>query len=403
MATADAERARSRAAFSGRRNPRSHGCSEAHLLRCAAEEYACHVDVSRGRMFDFGLYAEMPMEASPNVAALASLAALLAPLLRAAPHAVINQRNLAGAFTAVLIAREVPPGLAVGRAERAAGQTRTALAHLRRLLQCPRVGRQRFLRASAQDVAALEDLHQMYARANPSARSSPTATGSDEGASAGAAALELPSGALSLPIDENDEGLAEEEAPPTSFVATRTRCKLGRLPSLPDSPARDGGGSLQLAAHSVAESAPGSLWRAVNGALDAFCARAAKEAPAYVSSVAKAARRAVLFGGSDSAPQRKKTKIEHLATVGGASSSQAAIVGRMHVVFYRRMGAFGCRVHRGRQLFQVVVPGNAEDSRQLAEEGRRRLLAGDGLERVRAWVAAEKLTAAARSAANLRE
>lgn len=144
------------------RRKRSSGCRDNGLLLAAVQEYALAADRALVRLFDFGPYADIAMDGKVNVPALAALAPLLGPLLRAAPQGVVNQADLAVVILQIMTARDgdLPSGKI--EAELAAGRARTALSHLRRLCKQPNLRAQRSKTASPLELAALQSLADTY-------------------------------------------------------------------------------------------------------------------------------------------------------------------------------------------------------------------------------------------------
>ena len=115
-------------------------------LRDALEEYAgSRAARGSGVCFNMGLYAEMAPGASPNISALSLLEPLLTPILKSVPQALWD----------MFLAELVPPGIACRRlAEEDSRSIATALAHMRRLKQVPRVLVQRSRGISSEEMAA---------------------------------------------------------------------------------------------------------------------------------------------------------------------------------------------------------------------------------------------------------
>ena len=125
-------------------------------LRDALEEYAgSRAARGSGVCFNMGLYAEMAQGASPNISALSLLEPLLSPIIKSAPQAFVSLTALTQALWDMFLAELVPAGIACRRlAEEVARSIATALAHMRRLKQVPRVLVQRSRGISSEEMAA---------------------------------------------------------------------------------------------------------------------------------------------------------------------------------------------------------------------------------------------------------
>ena len=398
------------------------------------------------RLFEFGRYSELQMSDKADVPALAALASLLSPLLKAAPRGVINQAPLAVAFEQVLNARGVSARASAPQAEIAAGRARCALSHLRKLFQQPILRAQRSKKATAQELAALQSLADLY---RPGADGhAPKIPASWSGSSSGESAI-LPlcraSSSENSASRSSLEGACSPErvAPPSHDAAApasaaseqsepaaqsleppRRAKTLGRVPSASDSPFDKCVGGAIAVQPQPAGPSPFAQRDAVNIVLDIVCrasfgatsagaaaASAPLDAAAASAVVADAARAAAGPAGFDAglpvavqaarAPAAARAAAAVAASAAPAlqaTSSQApsaAARDAYHMMTYRATGACACRVVGGRQLFQVRVPGDILESRRIAEGGRSRLLAGEPLESVRTWLNVEKSKAVA--------
>lgn len=365
------------------RPKRPAGCLDDGLLMSAVQEYAQTAERNLARLFEFGSYADIAMTDKADVPGLAALASLLGPLLKAAPRGVINQGSLASAFAQVLAAKGIPARTCTVQAEIAAGRARTALSHLRRLLQQPTVRAQRSKTASRSELAAIEGLAELYCVGPvpvPRIPESWENPGRDGALLPSSSVRGPPSPPLS-PAPSNPDDLpwlpslppSPLPSPPPSLPHRPAAPRLPTLDVPTTRPAPAPAGALApVESRPAASAAP--LRDAVNAILDAAC----RSQPAAQTTRAQAA--------------------SHALPAAGPAQAAPAQAAKYYILSYYSSSACGCRAKGGRQLFQVRVAGDMSEARRIAEGGRDRLLRGDSLDAVTAWVTSEKLAAVAAAA-----
>ena len=361
-------------------------------------------------VFKLKAYTDLALNGTPDGPSLASLEAVLEPLLQAAPSASINQRALEQALKRTAVKR---PGLVPGKvtAEMWAGhvaqQLRTACSHLRRMRLSPLLRRQRLAACTPQErdaVNALLDL--IVAEA-------------DEEAGGGASSEGLPALEDSPPAgaEEADCGSAGAAAgtgtaPPAAAGGTAVagaRRMLGKrvsevsvasldFDSLAASPqrrvviqARDCGLLLSALAMTPRPAESGAQGRETKDQKTVLRKPAASCAATGASSSAA--------GASSAAAASSAAGASSASAASRTAAVPRAGIAQYNTMYYKTSGAVAVREKGGRQVLQILVAGASRAALQKIADGAvAKLTGGEALLAVKQWVLEAKSELAGKAA-----